>query len=96
MEKGFKTLRGIRIIVSLPKRPDGGVPLLPETQKEVDREFAMKCDRMKVYAIGDAVEGISEGDEVYIPYDERLRGSYITINGEDKMIISSMAVTLIW
>ena len=96
MEKGFKKLNGVRVLLSLPPRDTKGIELSPELKEELDREYAAQLDKLEVYAVGDAVEGIKIGDVVYVPTEELRRGTFITINGESKLMVNSMAIALIW
>jgi predicted transcriptional regulator len=96
MEKGFKKLNGVRVILSLPPRDTKGIELSPELKEELDREYAAQLDKLEVYAIGDAVEGIKIGDVVYVPTEELKRGTFVTINEESKLIVNSMAIALVW
>jgi hypothetical protein len=96
MEKGFKKLNGVRVILSLPPRDTKGIELSPELKEELDREYAAQLDKLEVYAVGDAVEGIKIGDVVYVPTEELKRGTFVTINGESKLIVNSMAIALVW
>jgi histidinol phosphatase-like enzyme len=94
--KGYKQLKGIRILLSLPKRDDKGIELSPELKEEMNREYATKMDKLEVYAIGDAVTDIQPGDLVYVPVEELKRGTFVTINDEEKLMVPSMSVALIW
>jgi hypothetical protein len=96
MEKGFKKLNGVRVLLSLPPRDTKGIELSPELKEELDREYAAQLDKLEVYAVGDAVEGIKIGDVVYVPTEELKRGTFVTINGESKLIVYSMAIALVW
>ena len=93
---GYKQLKGIRILLSLPKRDDKGIELSPELKEEMNREYATKMDKLEVYAIGDAVTDVQAGDIVYVPVEELKRGTFITINDEEKLMVSAMSVALIW
>ena len=94
--KGYKQLKGIRILLSLPKRDDKGIELSPELKEEMNREYATKMDKLEVYAIGDAVTDIQPGDLVYVPVEELKRSTFVTINDEEKLMVPSMSVALIW
>lgn len=93
---GFKKLKGVRILLSLPPKEDKGIILTPELEEQVNKEYAEKMDNLEVYAVGDGVEDLQAGDRVYVPTDELRRGTFITINGESKLMVSSMSVALIW
>jgi len=96
MEKGFKKLNGVRVLLSLPPRDTKGIELSPELKEELDKDYATKLDKLEVYAVGDAVEGIKIGDVVYVPTEELKRGTFVTINEESKIMVSSMAIALVW
>jgi hypothetical protein len=96
MEKGFKKLNGVRVLLSLPPRDTKGIELSPELKEELDREYAAQLDKLTVYAVGDAVDSIKEGDVVYVPTEELKRGTFVNINDEAKLMVSSMSVALIW
>jgi hypothetical protein len=93
---GYKKLKGVRILLSLPKRDDKGIILTPELEEQFNREYAMKMDKLEVYAIGDAVTDVQVGDVVYVPVEELKRGTFISINEEDKLMVSALSVALIW
>jgi histidinol phosphatase-like enzyme len=94
--KGYKQLKGIRILLSLPKRDDKGIELSPELKEEMNREYATKMDKLEVYAIGDAVTDIQPGDLVYVPVEDLKRGTFVSINDEEKLMVSAMSIALIW
>jgi len=96
MEKGFKKLNGVRVLLTLPPRDTKGIELSPELKEELDREYAAQLDKLTVYAVGDAVDNIKEGDVVYVPTEELKRGTFVNINDEAKLMVSSMSVALIW
>jgi len=93
---GYKKLKGVRILLSLPKRDDKGIILTPELEEQFNREYAMKMDKLEVYAVGDSVTDIQVGDVVYVPVEDLKRGTFVSINDEEKLMVSSMAVALVW
>jgi histidinol phosphatase-like enzyme len=94
--KGYKQLKGIRILLSLPKRDDKGIILTPELEEQFNREYAMKMDKLEVFAIGDSVTDIQVGDVVYVPVEELKRGTFVTIKDEEKLMVSAMSIALVW
>lgn len=94
--KGYKQLKGVRILLSLPKRDDKGIILTPELEEQFNREYAQKMDKLEVFAVGDAVQDLQVGDMVYVPVEELKRGTFVTIKDEEKLMVSSMSVALIW
>ena len=96
MEQGFKQLKGYRVLLSLPPRDTKGIELSPELEEELNKEYASKMDNLEVFALGDTVDGLKIGDRVYVPVEELKRGTFVTINGEQKIMVSSMGIALVW
>lgn len=96
MEQGFKQLKGYRVLLSLPPRDTKGIELSPELEEELNKEYASKMDNLEIYAIGDTVDNLQIGERVYVPVEELKRGTFVTINGQQKIMVSSMAIALIW
>ena len=96
MEQGFKQLKGYRVLLSLPPRDTKGIELSPELEEELNREYASKMDNLEIYAIGDTVDNLQIGERVYVPVEELKRGTFVTINGQHKIMVSSMSIALIW
>ena len=94
--KGYKQLKGIRILLSLPKRDDKGIILTPELEEQFNREYAMKMDKLEVFAIGDSVTDIQVGDVVYVPVEDLKRGTFVSIKDEEKLMVSAMSIALVW
>ena len=65
-------------------------------KEELDREYAAQLDKLEVYAVGDAVEGIAPGDKVYVPTEELKRGTFVNINEEPKLMVPALAIALVW
>jgi hypothetical protein len=95
-DKGYKQLKGVRVLLSLPKRDDKGIILTPELEEQFNREYAQKMDKLEVFAIGDAVNDVQVGDVVYVPVEDLKRGTFITISEEEKLMVSAMSIALIW
>lgn len=96
MEQGFKQLKGYRVLLSLPPRDTKGIELSPELEEELNKEYASKMDNLEIYAIGDTVDNLQIGERVYVPVEELKRGTFINVNGEQKIMVSSMSIALIW
>lgn len=96
MSKGFKQLKGVRVLLSLPPRDTKGIELSPELKEELDREYAAQLDKLEVYALGDSVVDLKIGDKVYVPTEELKRGTFVTINGESKLMVAYHSIALVW
>lgn len=66
MEKPFKKLRGYRVYLVAPSVSTGKIELSSQAKKSVQKDMITEFMRLKVYAVGDAVTDIKEGDEVLV------------------------------
>ena len=66
MSKPFKKLRGYRVYLVAPPVPTGKIELSSQTKKSVQKDLVTEFIRLKVYAVGDSVTDIKEGDEVLV------------------------------
>lgn len=96
MNKGFKQLKGVRVLLSLPPRDTKGIELSPELKEELDREYAAQLDKLEVYAIGDSVEDLKLGDKVYVPTEDLKRGTFVTINEKSYLMVAYHSIALVW
>ena len=94
----FKKLRGRTILVSVPERKKSGLELSAKDEEAMMQEAAKLWSKLTVYAIGDKVEEVSVGDEVYVRTSalnmetvERLE-----IDGSIKLVLNEGDVIIIW
>lgn len=66
MTKPFKKLNGNRIYLLYPQEPKRDLILSDEAKRQIEEDRIKQMTRLTVYAVGDNVTGISEGDEVMI------------------------------
>lgn len=94
----IKKLRGRKILINIPilDQPKTKLELSPETQAELDKEFAKKLTRLEVFAVGNLVEDIEVGDVVYIGGSGLENAERIDINGEIKLMIDDYSANIIW
>lgn len=64
--KAFKKLLGLRVYLIAPEVTSESVYLSEQAKKEVAKSRMKEFMRLKVYAVGEAVTGIKEGDEVLV------------------------------
>ena len=92
----FKALKGRRILIEKPERPKSVIELTPEQQQAMDMEFVSKWTRLKVVAVGEDVEGIVAGDEVYIPGPALQSCEVVTIDDIHYLMLNSFEVAIVW
>jgi len=98
MSKGFKLLRGRTILVNVPERKKSALELSAKDEEAMMQEAAKLWSKLTVYAIGDKVEDVKEGDVVYVrtsalnmEHVER-----IEIDGKIKLVLNEGDVVIVW
>jgi hypothetical protein len=94
----FKKLRGRTILVSVPERKKSGLELSAKDEEAIMADAAKLWSRLTVFAIGDKVEEVEVGDQVYVrtgalnmEHVER-----IDIDGSVKLVLNEGDVVIIW
>ena len=59
-------LKGKRILIEKPTRPESQVILTEEAQASLDNEFMKSWTKLRVVAVGDEVTSVKAGDKVYV------------------------------
>jgi len=96
--KPFKKLRGRAILLNVPKRKESAIQLSTKDEDMIMAEAVKMWNKLTVYAVGDKVEEISEGDEVYIRTSSLNMEvvERIEIDGEVKLVLNEGDVVIIW
>ena len=94
----FKKLRGRTILLDIPKKKETGLQLCAKDEDAIMQEAMKMWSKLNVFAVGDKVEEVKEGDKVYIRTNalnlevvER-----IDIDGETKLVLNEGDVVIIW
>ena len=98
MSKPFKLLRGRTILLSVPERKKSALELSAKDEEAMMQEAAKLWSRLTVYAIGDKVEEVKVGDQVYVRTSalNLEQVERIDINGEIKLVLNEGDVIIIW
>jgi len=98
MSKGFKSLRGRTILVDVPKRKESSIQLSAKDEDAIMQEAVKMWNKLTVFAIGDKVEDVAEGDQVYIRTSSLNMEvvERIDIDGEVKLVLNEGDVVIIW
>ena len=96
--KPFKQLRGRTILLSVPERKKSSIELSAKDEEAMMQEAAKLWSRLTVYAIGDKVEDVSVGDEVYVRTSALNMETVerIDIDGEIKLVLNEGDVIIVW
>lgn len=94
----FKKLRGRTILLSIPERKKSVIELSSKDEEALMAEAVKMWNKLTVFAVGDKVEEVSVGDQVYVRTSalnlevvER-----IDIDGETKLVLNEGDVIIIW
>ncbi len=94
----FKLLRGRTILVDVPVRKESGIQLSEKDEEHIMKEAMKMWNKLTVYAVGDKVEDVKAGDQVYIrtaslnlEIVER-----IEIDGAMKFVLNEGDVVIVW
>jgi histidinol phosphatase-like enzyme len=94
----FKLLRGRTILVDVPVRKESALKLSEKDEDMIMAESIKMWNKLTVYAVGDKVEDVKAGEQVYIrtaalnlEIVER-----IDIDGRIKFVLNEGDVVIVW
>ena len=94
----FKKLRGRTILLIIPERKKSVIELSSKDEEALMVEAVKMWNKLTVFAVGDKVEEVSVGDQVYVrtaslnlEVVER-----IDIDGQTKLVLNEGDVVIIW
>jgi hypothetical protein len=92
----FKTLKGRRILIEKPERPKSVIELTQEQEAAMDMEFISRWTKLTVFAVGENVEGIKAGDQVYVPGGALQSSEIIPFEDKHYIMINEFDVAIVW
>ena len=94
----FKKLRGRTILVSVPERKKSGLELSAKDEEAIMADAMKLWSRLTVFAIGEKVEEVAVGDQVYIRTSalNMEQVERIEIDGQVKLVLNEGDVVIIW
>lgn len=95
-EKGFKKLWGNRILLDVPQVEDTKVIISEELRVSLTKESMPKYFKLKVFAVGDSITDIKEGDELLVDPSRLSQCPILNILGKDRVLVSVFDVILTW
>jgi hypothetical protein len=98
MSKPFKQLRGRTILLDVPKRKESKIQLSAKDEDAIMQEAMKMWSKLTVYAVGDRVEEVKEGDQVYVRTAALNMETVerIDIDDEVKLVLNEGDVIIIW
>ena len=96
MEKPFKKLKGNRVYLEMPELKKGKIILTDSALKEMYETIKNK-ERFKVYAVGESVSDLQEGDEVRVDSRGLMSGEVVKLSEELTVLcVSSHDIAHLW
>jgi hypothetical protein len=94
----FKKLRGRAILLNVPQRKKSVIELSAKDEEAMMQEAAKLWSKLTVFAVGDKVEEVVVGDEVYVRTGALNMETVerIEIDGEIKLLLNEGDVVIIW
>ena len=94
----FKLLRGRTILLDVPQRKKSSIELSAKDEEAMMQEAAKLWNKLTVYAVGDKVEEVKVGDQVYVRTSalNMEQVERIDIDGEIKLVLNEGDVIIIW
>ena len=94
----YKKLRGRVILLDVPKRKESAIQLSAKDEDAIMQVAVKMWNKLTVYAVGDKVEEVSAGDQVYIRTSSLNMEvvERIDIDGEVKLVLNEGDVIIIW
>ena len=92
----FKTLRGRRILIEVPKKKESVITLSEKDKDALMYEEMKAWNRLTIYAVGDKVEDVKAGDVVYIAVSQLEHAEKVDIDGSVKLMLNEMDIAIIW
>lgn len=97
MAKEFKKLIGNRIYVEMPKKEESKLIVDENTKEALQKEMLKKMSKLKVYAVGDLVTNVAEGDTILIDPSALSKAPLIPLSEDkDVLLISPFDVIHVW
>jgi len=98
MNKSFKKLRGRTILLSVPERKKSSIELSAKDEEALMQEAAKLWSKLTVYAIGEKVEEVAVGDQVYVRTGALNMETVerVEIDGSVKLVLNEGDVIIVW
>lgn len=90
------TLHGKRVLLNKPQINDLGLELSLETKEQLMQDEMKKYTELEIFAVGDEVADFKAGDLVYVSPTVLAYAEILPIDGDDRIIIREMDITLTW
>lgn len=94
----FKKLRGRTILLDIPQRKESGLQLTAKDEDAIMADAMKLWGKLTVFAIGEKVEEVEVGDQVYVRTSalNMEQVERIDIDGSVKLVLNEGDVVIVW
>jgi hypothetical protein len=92
----MKSLRGKRVLVTVPELKKSPIELSANDEELIMQEAMKKWQSIEVFAVGDEVVDLQEGNKVYVQTYALESGEKIEIDGKMRILIPDTAIAIVW
>ena len=92
----MKTLRGKRVLVTVPELKKSAIEISAKDEEMIMQEAMKKWEKIEVFAVGDEVDGINKGDMVYVQTYALESGEKISIDDHMRILVPENAIAIVW
>jgi len=89
-------LLGNRILISKPEMKESVLALSDGDKALIEAEARKTWSKLEVYAVGDNVINVKQGDKVYIRVTALELAERIEVEGDMKFMIHEQDIAIIW
>jgi len=90
------TVKGHRVLLNRPKREERLIQLTPEMEEELNMKELVGLKHLEVYAVGEDVVNVSEGDVVYVNLMYLQSAELVEVDGEEKIMVRDSDIAIVW
>lgn len=99
-KKPFRKVCGSRVLIERPlpidEKTAGGVILAGNDLKQAEAEAMDRWTKLTVFAVGESVDDLKEGDQVYLPISAIKMSDVIVFDKKEYMIVRRDAIAIIY
>lgn len=88
-------LKGKRILIEKPVRPESQVILTEDVQANLEAEFMKSWNKLSVAAVGEECTSVKAGDQVYVGA-ALANSEVIEIDNKIYFIVNENSIAIIW
>ena len=89
-------LLGKRILINIPVIEKPIIELSPAQETEREREAIKKWTKLEVFAVGDEVEKVAPGDQIYVQAFGLESAEKIIIGEEMKLLVKEFDIAIVY